>query len=435
MGVIEELARNLSENNFLAVSNIQRSGSDLSMSATAQELLQDRISQDQDKDEENEDLVLFKSKFSQLNSARDMLQKGADQARDRLTKDRINHQNLFILQNEFKLRTGTSVHGLSTAGKRGVPYQNRHVIELSMSALNTQQHQIVPVAVIRKYDNELDLCVPSSTTNGKRELLVSSIINAKNSSTTSSNDQVQNGNGTDETSSKQSEDDQISILNNAQDSVFNQELFELLSNSCTIWSSTSSFKTLFSVLEQTLYKLRLKFNTLLIGDVSTVLTISLVPNGEFQTLSCKVDSTQGEEESPLATTLLREAMLEIYTAHRKSVTERGKYYPLNSPLEQEFAKQIAQIFYKKLCNLCHRMSCSNVVKQVMSYARNSEKQGAISVLSYQYPEETTLKVDAKEKRVFIKINGKSVSVQSGDSRGSIPFYSVQELVQFLNEEH
>lgn len=433
VNTIEKLAHTLGEDKYLTFVNIQRTY-DLSMSTIAVDLLQDRIVEEQIKEEEMEDFNLFRSKTMQLQSARDMLTIGATRARDRLTKDRYHHQELFKLQNDFTLRASTTTQNVSMAGRRS--YNTMHVINLGMGTGVTPipQYRYIPVSIIRKHNNEIDLCLPHTTTAGKRALLASSIENSNNSG-------MQDESNEESSTIKQNgavniQSDFTSLLRTAQDSALDQELFELLSNACSSWSFSPS--GVISVQERTDRRLRVKFNTKLIGNYDTCLVISLTNSGQFRTIECVVESgsqhDQSHTDKEAIKCLLREALLEIHLLYRRMLVERGKYQPQGAPTDPEFDQQAAALLDKALRHLCHRMSCQNIVKLLAAHVRETA-QGSLSVLTTDYPDSTTLSIfsSTSGKQTIINIRGKQIDLQRGNGTGTIPFYEPQELLCFLKE--
>jgi hypothetical protein len=155
------------------------------------------------------------------------LKKGALQLREKLAKDRSFHNQIFQLQKRWLVKPSKTFkkHHINpnNFSANAVIGNTVPTIDLSNSNTILPIFSYTPVVILRTRDNKLDMQLPALCTYGKKVVLASRLI--KNQ-TYSNFDQ---------------------ILESAQQSIFNLELFSLVST-IVLSDYMNSINTMYSLL-------------------------------------------------------------------------------------------------------------------------------------------------------------------------------------------
>jgi hypothetical protein len=393
ISILEDLSRSVKEDKYLTITNIHRYG-DISMTSTAGAYYdQGSMKIEVEKEAEKEDLALFKAKTVQLHDARDKLQNGVKQATDRLAKERSFHQSLMQLQKDWTV----SPNHQATHGRR--KRVDLYTIDLGSETSPLPQYKHVPVTVIRRHDNTLDLALSSLATYGRRVLLASAI--------SQSNPTIEN---------------YSDILRNSQNSVLDQEIFDLLHLTCGKLPDT------FTILERTDHRIHIQLKTYLTSKKQKSIRFRLVQQGYFKSLSVQIGShsTDEFEESPMAVTQLQQTLLDVRDQYRKLMIKSELYHPRLAPLESNIETELCATIEKAISHIYHRLICENVIKKIVG--TNTVNGGKLSVVQTEYPDYTAIQLSPE---TVAHIRGIRVDLQKTSK--TIPFKSAEELVFFLNK--
>jgi len=339
---------------------------------------------------------IYRTKKNQIEAAANILKKGASQVREKLTKDRQFHNQIFQLQKRWLVKASKTkakqVFSPIAYSSNAILGNASLIIDLSKSSTILPLYSYIPVVLLRSQDNELDMKIPAICNYGKRVILASRVIR---DGIFSNFDQ---------------------ILESAQASVFNLELFDLfvaclMSNKCV--------ERDIHVLSYTMHTVTVK-----IGSIVQI-SLSRVPDSRnlFWDLECQTYFPI-ESDSFLNTTLsgdyvkclLKESLVSLHEKYREvSMTNRqgsakssSTLVTLDSINNTEFAGECVTAFTNVLKHVNHRYCCQQMLGNIL--ALNNYKD--IVLDSSRFPLMTSYRLSLTSGQIFtIVVNGTTIVAQ------------------------
>ena len=338
------------------------------------------------------------NKLKQIEAAANILRKGVAQVREKLTKDRQFHNQVYQLQKKWLVKASkTSAKQAPNApSSNAVIGKASLIIDLSKSTTILPLYSYIPVALLRNQDNELDMVIPAICSYGKRVILASRAIR---DGAFGNFDQ---------------------ILEAAQASVFNLELFDLFVASLMNNRDVTLYDI--HVLSYTMHAIHVK-----VGSMFHV-SVSRVPDSRnhlFWDLDVSIDFIQADTDDYIKRSLsakyvkclLKDCLVNLHERYKDvSLTSRVgsskssvTLVTLDSINNAEFAEECISSFIKVLKHVAHRYCCLQLLSQVMTH----DKYEDIILESTQFPSTTSYRLSLTNHRMYtVVVNGTKIVAQT-----------------------